>query len=212
MKPLSKGTLRGTSGIRGLRSVRADNADTVLELITALNKDWAEFQATLAEKDKELLKRFDDVVTTDKLEKINASVGELQAAVDAANQQLAAMSVGAGGSVELVDSEYSDSFTGYFRSGDVQANLNEATDSEGGYLAPVEWDRTITDQLIEVSPMRQICGLQTISNSGFKKLYNLRGTASGWVGETAARPETNTPTFGSQTIETGELYAMPAAT
>jgi HK97 family phage major capsid protein len=35
---------------------------------------------------------------------------------------------------------------------------------------------------------------------------------SGWVGETAARPETSTPTIGSLSYATGELYANPAAT
>lgn len=212
-KPLTKSVLRGTTGIQsGLRSVRADNASDVMELITALNTDWAEFKATLETKDKELLKKFDDVVTTDKLERINASVGELQAAVDDANTRLAQIQTGAGGNDAPANAEYTDAFTAYFKSGDVQANLNEATDSEGGYLAPIEWDRTINDKLIEVSPMRQIAGQQTISGQGHKKVHNLRGTASGWVDESGARPETNSPTFGSQNFIPGEVYAMPGAT
>jgi len=60
--------------------------------------------------------------------------------------------------------------------------------------------------------MRQIASVQTISTAGFKKLYNLRGTASGWVGETATRDETNTATFGEQAFTPGEIYANPAAT
>ena len=60
--------------------------------------------------------------------------------------------------------------------------------------------------------MRQIATVQTISGAGFKKLYNLHGTGSGWVGETAARSETATPEFGAQTFVPGELYANPAAT
>ena len=50
------------------------------------------------------------------------------------------------------------------------------------------------------------------STAGFTKIFNLRGTASGWVGEAAARPQTNTPTFGQMTFRTGEIYANPAAT
>jgi HK97 family phage major capsid protein len=38
-----------------------------------------------------------------------------------------------------------------------------------------------------------------------------RGLASGWVAETAARPETGTPTFREFVPPSGELYANPAA-
>ena len=41
---------------------------------------------------------------------------------------------------------------------------------------------------------------------------SLGGTTSGWVAETAARPETNTSTLDLLEFPTGELYAMPAAT
>ncbi len=37
------------------------------------------------------------------------------------------------------------------------------------------------------------------------------GTASGWVSETASRPETDTPQFAEIAPPTGELYANPAA-
>ncbi|MBL0374029.1 phage major capsid protein [Rhizobium sp. KVB221] len=197
---------------RGLVAVRADAGSDVKALIADLNKDWSEFKATMADKDKELAKKFDDVVTTEKLDRINSSVGDLQKAVDAANIKIAAMSVGAGGDKPVKDREYSDAFMAHVRRGDIQASLNKGTDPEGGYLAPIEWDRTVTDKLKLVSPMRQIASVQTISTAGYSKLYNLRGTTSGWVGEKAARPETNTPTFGSMTFTPGEIYANPAAT
>lgn len=198
--------------VRGILAVRADASGDVKSLIDGLNKDWSEFKATMAEKDKEFAKKFDDVVTTEKLERINSSVSDLQKLVDDANAKIAAMSVGAGGVGELEDAEYTEAFRSHFSKGDVQASLNKGTDPDGGYLAPVEWDRTITDKLIEVSPMRRIASVQTISTAGFKKVYNLRGAASGWVGEQVARPETDTPTFGAQTFTPGEIYANPAAT
>ncbi|MGZ9812663.1 phage major capsid protein, partial [Pseudoroseicyclus sp. H15] len=144
--------------------------------------------------------------------RINSSVAELQSAVDQANVKLAAMAMGGGGAAEVKDKDYTTAFRAHFRRGDVQAALNKGADDEGGYLAPIEWDRTITDKLVEVSQMRQIATVQNISTAGFKKLYNLRGTASGWVGETAARPQTATGEFGQMTITPGELYANPAAT
>ncbi len=197
---------------RGILAVRADAGGDIKTLIADLNKDWAAFKATMAEKDKELSKKFDDVVTTEKLDRINSSVGDLQKAVDDANAKIAAMSIGAGSAGDVKDKEYTDAFRAHFRKGDINASLNKGAAAEGGYLAPVEWDRTIIDKLIQVSPMRQIASVQNISTAGFTKLFNLRGTASGWIGEAAARPETATPTFGSMTFTPGEIYANPAAT
>lgn len=198
---------------RGIVAVRADASGDVKAMIAELNKDWESFKATMADKDKELAKKFDDVVTTEKLDRINSSVGDLQKAIDDANAKIAAMAMQAGDRERAIrDPEYSDAFRAHFAKGSIQASLNKGASDEGGYLAPVEWDRSITDKLIEVSPMRQISAVQTISTAGFKKLFNLRGTGSGWVGETAARPETNTPTFGEMTFSTGEIYANPAAT
>lgn len=197
---------------RGIVAVRADASGDIKALIEGVNKDFADFKATMAEKDKEVAAKFDDVVTTEKLNKINSSVGDLQAAIDQANAKIAAMEMAGGQPGGVKDQEYTTAFRSHFRKGEIQASLNKGAADEGGYLAPVEWDRTITDKLIEVSPMRQIASTQTISTAAFKKLYNLRGTASGWVGETAARGETNTPEFGEQTFTPGEIYANPAAT
>jgi HK97 family phage major capsid protein len=152
-----------------------------------------------------------DVVLTEKVERISASVLDMQATIDEQARRLAAAQVNGTGKV-IADPEYTAAFTAHIRKGDIQANLNKGASDEGGYLAPTEWDRSITDELVILSPMRSICSVQTVSVSAFSKLFNLKGMASGWVGEAAARTETNTPTFGSMTITPGELYANPAAT
>lgn len=113
---------------------------------------------------------------------------------------------------KVKDREYSEAFRAHFKRGDVQAALSKGTDADGGYLAPVEWDRTITDKLVELSPMRQLATVQSVTGAGFTKLFNLGGTASGWVGETAARPQTANATFASLGFGWGEIYANPAAT
>lgn len=197
--------------IRGIVAVRADASGDMKALIEGVNKGFEEFKAAQIEKDKQVDAKFDDVVTTDKLSKIEADLGDLQSAIDTANAKLAAAETN-GGTEPVKDAEYTASFRSHFRKGEVNAALNKGADDEGGFLAPVEWDRTITDKLVEESPMRQIAGSQTISKTAFTKLFNLRGTGSGWVGEEAARPETNTPEFGQMTITPGELYAMPGAT
>lgn len=198
---------------RGIMSLRAD-ASNPAAILAQLQKAFDDFKATDAERQKGINAKFDDVVTNDKLDKVNAAVGDLQSALDKAVQQVSALEMGgAGGDKGRVkDKGYTDAFLAHMRKGDVQASLNKGVDSEGGYTAPREWDRTITDKLVSISEMRSIATVQATSGNGFKKLYNLRGTTSGWVGETAARPETAAPTFGSMDFQTGELYANPAAT
>lgn len=196
---------------RGIVAVRADLSGGVEQVLANLQKDWNAFLETQAEKDKELTAKFDDVITTEKWDRIDASLSELQAAVDQYNAKMAAMEM-QGGSGVILDPEYNASFLSHMRSGDIQSSLNKGTDSEGGYLAPTEWDRTIIDRLVEVSPMRQIADVQKVGKSGFTKLINLGGTGSGWVGEADARGETTTPNLAAYTLGNGEIYANPGAT
>lgn len=194
---------QSTKPVRGIMFARADAS--MPGMIAELNQAFQAFKAAQDERMK-------DVVTTDKLERINSDISGLQALIDAANVKIAAAAIGAGGDKPVHDAEYTNAFRAHFRKGDVQAALNKGVDADGGYLAPVEWDRTITDRLVEVSPMRQIATELTISGTSYTKLFNLGGTGSGWVGEEDARPETPTARFGSMEIGTGEIYANPAAT
>lgn len=164
-----------------------------------------------------------DVVRTEKVDRINTEIGNLTAAIDDANSKLAALQVGGGNMPAGERGEYAKAFERFFRKGDEsgldaalaanpKAAMSVGVPEDGGYTAPREWDRTITDKLKIVSPMRQIATVQPISGNGFSKLYNDRETASGWVGETAQRPETTPAKFESVTFNTGEIYANPAAT
>lgn len=198
--------------VRGLVGVRADASTDIKALIEEQGKTFDAFKAAHQKELDDLKKGLGDVVQSEQVDRLNARVGELQSAIDEANAKIAAASINGGAADGVADAEYSQAFKAHFTKGTVQASLNKGADDEGGYLAPVEWDRTITDKLVEVSAMRSIATVQTISTAGFTKLFNLRGTGSGWVGEEASRPETNSPTFGSMTITPGELYANPGAT
>lgn len=199
---------------RGLVSVRADAGTTdVKALVEALNKAFADFKSEHQAQLNEVKKGSEDAIRALQVDRISDEVGRLQAAVDAANTQLAAAQMG-GGAVgnALADAEYSSAFAAHFRRGEVQAALNKGANDEGGYLTPVEWDRTITNKLTILSDMRSLATVQPCSGAGLTKLFNMGGTASGWVGEAAARPATNTGTFASLSFGWGEIYANPAAT
>jgi HK97 family phage major capsid protein len=197
----------------GILAVRADASGDPKKIFAELNKAFEDFKSEHSQQLKELKAGQDDVVRQASMAKIEDRLGSLQSAMDAQAAQMTALQIGGPGTDgRPTDPEYTDAFSAHFRKGEVQAALNKGASEEGGYLAPVEWDRTITDRLVEVSPMRQIATVQMISGAGFKKVFNQRGMGSGWVGEVATRPETVTPEFGVVTYSPGEIYANPAAT
>lgn len=194
-----------------ITGVRADSGN-VTQMVQQLQQAFATFKDEHTRQLTELKAGINDPLQASKVEKINEHIAELQAAIDATNTKMAAVEMGATGGRQIKDKEYSDSFMAHMRRGDVSASLNKGTAAEGGFTVPVEWDRTITDKLIIISPMRELCTVQPVAGAGYKKLINLRGTGSGWVGETSTRAETNTPQFAEQAYGWGELYANPSAT
>lgn len=179
--------------------------------IEDLGRSFEEFKSTHTQELNALKAGNSTADFQAKQEKINADIDRLQKEVEDAHTKIASAQMGAGAKA-LRDKEYTDSFNAHMRKGDVQAALNKGTADEGGYLTPVEWDRTITDKLREESPMRQLAQVQPTSKAGWKKLFNMGGTGSGWVGETDARPETATPVLAELGFGHGEIYANPAAT
>ena len=90
-------------------------------------------------------------------------------------------------------------------------SISGQVSSDGGYAVPREIDAMIARELTEISPIRAIAQVVQTGSAGYRKLISTGGTASGWVSETAARPETDTPQFAEIAPPTGELYANPAA-
>ncbi len=132
-----------------------------------------------------------------------------------------------------VDAEYTAQFDAFFRTGGsraeaavgeahatgvraaiIKAALDEGSNGGegGGYLAPSEWDRRISTALRSFSPMRRICDVRVTTTSAYTSLWQMGAPGSGWVGETAARPATATPTFKQIPYEHGEIFANAYAT
>lgn len=210
---------------RAIQAVRADGSDPKA-VVEALNRAFEEFKA---EHTRQLADVRKDVVQAEKVDRINDELGKLQAAIDETNGKIAAALVGGDDNKKdkpsAEDREYVSAFVSWFRTGDGEqaakaaarkAGVNAAYQvgdaEDGGLTAPIEWDRTITDKRVEISPMRRYASTQTVTGRGFKKLYNLHGSNAGWVGETDTRPETNTSQFAEYAFSFGEIYANPAAT
>lgn len=102
---------------------------------------------------------------------------------------------------------------GYLRTGretEVKS-LSASSGADGGFAVPREIDALIGRTLVALSPIRALATVVQTGSAGYRKLVATGGTASGWVSETAARPETDTPEFAEIMPPTGELYANPAA-
>ena len=89
--------------------------------------------------------------------------------------------------------------------------MSGTSDAAGGYAVPEEIDAEIDRTLTAISPIRAIANVVKVGSSGYRKLVTTGGTPSGWVAETADRPETGTRNFVEIAPPFGELYANPAA-
>ena len=62
-----------------------------------------------------------------------------------------------------------------------------------------------------LNPMRQVCNVIPAGPAGYTKIFSQGGTASGWVGEKDARPETAASTLAALTPYWGEICGNPEA-
>lgn len=153
-----------------------------------------------------------DTVTSDKLARIDRALDELT--LKARRPHLST-----GGTHTSMELAHKSAFDTYVRRGESgglldleQKALSVTSGADGGYLVPPETEAAVNRALRDISPIRAIASVRQVSGSVYKKPYAITAPGTGWVGETAARPETTTPTLAEMSFPTMELYAMPAAT
>ena len=115
--------------------------------------------------------------------------------------------------------EHKTAFMQFMRKGDddglrdlERKALQVGSDEDGGYAVPEELDRSILTLLQDEVVMRQEASVITVGGSDYKKLVNVGGTASGWVGETDPRPATDASKLKLIEPFMGEIYGNPQAT
>ena len=153
-----------------------------------------------------------DIVTSEKVDRLNRALDEL--ALKSARPHL-----GGNGRSATSGLQHKAAFDSYIRKGESSAlrdleskALSVGTPGDGGYLVPPETETAINRAVKDISPIRAIAGIRQVSASVYKKPFAITGAEAGWVAETAARPETDSPTLAELSFPTMELYAMPAAT
>lgn len=81
----------------------------------------------------------------------------------------------------------------------------------GGFAVPEEISREIERLELKFSPVRRLVKVVRAGSSDYKELVSIRGTTSGWVGETGTRSATDTSQLREVAPTHGELYAYPQA-
>jgi HK97 family phage major capsid protein len=157
-----------------------------------------------------------DVLSTDKVDRISRALDDQKRKLDELLLKKARPALGRS---EAGPSEHKEAFEAYVRSGDdrgirsVEAKaMSISAGSDGGYLVPRETETEIAKRLAVLSPIRSIASVRQVSTAVLRKPFALSGPATGWVGETAARPQTASPTLAELEFPAAELYAMPSAT
>lgn len=220
-----KRTMPRITVARTAHAVYADSTPSTAEVKAGIDRIGAAFEQFKAANDDRLnqieTKMAADVVTTEKVDRINTEITTLQSAVDETAAAIGRLTVGGGGTVPDPEAAaYTQAFNTYFRRGNddelraaaaAQAAATTQSEPDGGFLVPEEMETTIDRVLGTMSTMRALATVRSISAGTYKKIVNVGGTTSGWVGETDPRGETGRPKLEELAFNAMELYAMPLA-
>lgn len=96
---------------------------------------------------------------------------------------------------------------------DVHGVKSLVTDSlvAGGYLVPINVASGIIELLVEMSPLRSLASVESISSGDALEFLKEGSTAfsASWVGQRASRSESTAGTFEKDRIPVHEMYANP---
>lgn len=165
----------------------------------------------------------EDAATYDRMEADGVSMGqnierlERQAAIDremnSATSTVLASRPGKpeGGKTGRASDEYKQAFWAAIRGHGSRAALRNAlqvdTDSEGGFLVPDEYERTLVKSLEDANIMRTLCTIIR-TDSGERKIPVVASTGTGsWVEEEGDIPESD-DTFGQITLSAHKVATM----
>ena len=101
------------------------------------------------------------------------------------------------------------------RSGDDTEVRAAASDSnpDGGWFVLPQVDTTLRTLMTDISPMRGLAEVVTISTDKYERFYSFGKRGATWVTERGERPQdTARPELKKHTYGVAELYAAPAAT
>jgi HK97 family phage major capsid protein len=160
-----------------------------------------------------------DVITEEKLARIDSELDTTKRRLDRINLERSRPRLGGERGADHLGHEHKAAFGLYMRAGEApglkaleEKALSVGSGPDGGYLVPQPVEQEILKRMANISPIRGLASVRTISASSLRMAFSMLGPASGWVGESDPRPQTATQTIADMTFPAMELYAMPAAT
>lgn len=122
-----------------------------------------------------------------------------------------------GGSME--NCEYKTAFQTYVRTGNEAAlrnieakSLSTLSGDDGGYTIPQTLMNQLDRNLGDISVIRRMASVMSVSSSSVDLLLNTDDAAVGWSGENDVRGDTTTPKLRKLSVAVHEMYAKPRAT
>lgn len=191
----------------------------VKEMIYNINNTFEEFKTKQTELEEKMAK--------------GEAVGELKSQVEKMQNAMDAIEVkmqrpnftpsSTGTQMTELEQKQMNAFTNFLRTGVEEKELQDmkmeykamsgGVPADGGNLIPQILANRIIDKVKEISPIRMLAGVQTIGIGNQLDLpRKTRAAAGGWIGETAARPVTDSPQFDLVKIPVMEMYANSAVT
>ena len=86
--------------------------------------------------------------------------------------------------------------------------LNVGNDTQGGYLAPIEFVREIIKAVTEISPVRSLVRVRQTSGRAIQIPKRTGQFAAQWVSEQGTRAETTGLAYGTEELPAHEIYAL----
>jgi HK97 family phage major capsid protein len=179
------------------------------------------FEEFKSANDERLDAKRSDVLLEEKVARIDAALDATSKKLDAITLKSARPALGrdAQAAKSASELEHKAAFDAYVRAGEASGlraleakAMTIGSNPDGGYLVPAEVETEIGQRLANISPIRSIASVRTISSNVYKKPFMTTGPATGWVGETDARTQTASAVLDELSFPAMELYAMPAAT
>jgi HK97 family phage major capsid protein len=151
------------------------------EVRAALSEFLGAFEAFKEANDQrlaELESKRADVVSVEKVERIDRALTEQKASLDRLAISMRQPELGR--APERARDERKSAFDAYLRKGASSAlletkDLSTATGAEGGYIVPEETERLIERRLLQSSPIRAIASVRQVGSTSFRKPVSLRG-------------------------------------
>lgn len=194
--------------------------DEMKGILNDLGKAFAEYKSANDARLDELAKSNGQAGELEaKLAKIEAELQAREARLSELEARANRPGLGAVTPEDTANREHKAAFGKFVRKGvtdglaDLQVKaVQVGVDADGGYAVPREMYTEIFRLVSEDSPMRAVCDVRLVGTEDIIQLVDNGGLTTGWVGETDARPVTNTPTLSPVSPVFGEIYCQPSAT